>query len=122
MQKIINNNKYNLPELCFTVTPEGDLVCISYDLPGYCISIYNTDSIETNHETADYLNKKLQVSKSQQQAMLYGSMFGWEKPGCNPKLYENNSLKEKVLIASKFKKHYQKDHPNKQKYKKQISL
>ena len=41
-------------------------------------------------EYADTLNQMMGVSKPQQTAMLYGSMFGWGIPVARPERYDEN--------------------------------
>jgi hypothetical protein len=41
------------------------------------------------HLTADELNKG-KVTPPQREAMLIGSMFGWDVPGANPDHYDEN--------------------------------
>ena len=46
-----------------------------------------------NRELADYNNERLGVTPAQEKAMKTGSMFGWDVPGANPKVYEQNGMK-----------------------------
>ena len=41
-------------------------------------------------EYADTLNQMIGVSKPQQTAMLYGSMFGWSIPAARPERYDEH--------------------------------
>lgn len=81
---------FPLPKLCLTVLPHtGELVNIKRGIGGYYPSDWNRPKDRTyNRETADYANESLGVSKAQEAAMVAGSMFGWERPAADPRMYD----------------------------------
>jgi len=74
-----------LPHNCFYV-PEstGELVCIVNGQTGYFQSTWSTDSTERNKETAAFMNNKLGLTPIQVEAMINGSMFGWDSKVADP--------------------------------------
>lgn len=82
----------SLPEQCFSTLPStGELILIKKGEMGYapCYD-RSTNSRTANREFADDRNIKMGVTKSQEQAMLGGSMFGWHTPTADPKNYDEN--------------------------------
>ena len=77
-----------LPEMCYSTLPsDGTLVLLKRGESGYFQTDWNLNKPEQNRRLADHLNQKRGVSKAQDEAMSFGSMFGWDKPGADPKVY-----------------------------------
>ena len=86
------DNRYLLPELmglhsipegCFSVLPSsGQLIFIAANESGYYPSGRSTDR-DKNRRIADEANKDICVTRSQEEAMLAGSLFGCNKPALN---------------------------------------
>ena len=77
-----------LPDMCLSTLPsDGTLICIKQGENGYFTSDWNTGSPERNRRIADYHNQKRGISQAQEQAMLNGSMFGWDCPAVDPRNY-----------------------------------
>lgn len=69
----------DLPEMCFSTLPsDGSLICIKHGETGYYRSDWDTGDSIRNRELADYNNKRLGVSKMQEEAMVTKSMCGWK--------------------------------------------
>lgn len=78
----------SLPERCYNVLPsDGRLIIITKGESGYTDVNDSNNSSEKNKELADGHNAEMGVTKAQAEAMLSGSMFGWNIPAADPKNY-----------------------------------
>jgi len=50
---------------------------------------------KTPEKVIDIMNKSIGVSKAEREAMNVGSLFGWDVPGANPAMYDENGLPRK---------------------------
>ena len=81
----------DLPEVCFSILPStGDVIIIKHGESGYYRCEYSTEDRAFNREFANDRNANLGVSKAQVEAMLAGSMYGWDVPAADPKSYDEN--------------------------------
>lgn len=81
----------DLPEVCFSILPStGDVIIIKHGESGYYRCEYSTEDKAFNSEFANDRNANLGVSKAQVEAMLAGSMYGWDVPAADPKSYDEN--------------------------------
>ena len=81
----------DLPEVCFSILPStGDVIIIKHGESGYYRCEYSTEDKAFNREFANDRNANLGVSKAQVEAMLAGSMYGWDVPATDPKSYDVN--------------------------------
>lgn len=80
----------SLPEKCYSTLAEtGEIIIIKKGESGY----YRTDipfaDKREGKEIAEKYNRKLGVTKAQEEAMKAGSMFGWHVPAADPKNYDD---------------------------------
>ena len=81
----------DLPEVCYSILPStGDVIIIKHGESGYYRCEYSTEDKAFNREFANDRNAKLGVGKAQVEAMLAGSMYGWDVPAADPKSYDDN--------------------------------
>lgn len=81
----------SLPERCYAVLPStGELIIITKGEKGYVSADDGITDREKNRELADGHNSEMGVSKAQAEAMIAGSMFGWEVPAADPANYDDN--------------------------------
>lgn len=81
----------DLPEVCYSILPStGDVIIIKHGESGCYRSEYSTEDKAFNREFANDRNANLGVSKAQVEAMLAGSMYGWDVPAADPKSYDVN--------------------------------
>ena len=81
----------DLPEVCYSILPStGDVTIIKHGESGYYRCEYSTEDKAFNREFANDRNANLGVSKAQVEAMLAGSMYGWDVSAADPKSYDVN--------------------------------
>lgn len=81
----------DLPEVCYSILPStGDVIIIKHGESGYYRCEYSTEDKAFNREFANDRNANFGVSKAQIEAMLAGSMYGWDVPAADPKSYDEN--------------------------------
>lgn len=58
---------------------------------GYQSTCFNVPGdVRNNRRNADSLNEGMGVTKSQEAAMLAGSLFGWDTKAADPRSYADN--------------------------------
>ena len=67
----------NLPQRCYTTRHDGELVLIINGQKGYFTAPYFGEGTQP---TSESLNLMLDVSAKEEEAMVGGSMFGWNTP------------------------------------------
>lgn len=79
----------SLPDRCYAVNGEtGNIIVIEKGIKGYYDPDIPSKSYEESREIADEYNKKLGVSKAQAAAMYWGSLYGFDTPGADPKQFD----------------------------------
>lgn len=82
----------SLPERCFSVLPStGELIVLTKGEGGYEKSKVMLPA-EDRKRYADKRNSDMGITKAQSEAMLAGSMFGWEVPAADPANYDDNGM------------------------------
>jgi hypothetical protein len=85
MNKPSNEMQDDLPEMCVAVLqPEDVLIGIKREVRGYFQMYDGMVKGEPAKIVADRFNKALDVSSRQREAMLVGSMMGWDCPAAKP--------------------------------------
>ncbi|PGR83667.1 hypothetical protein [Bacillus cereus] len=77
-----------LPEVCYgTLKVTGETIIIKNGETGYFES--------EDQRPAEELNEILEVTKAEQKAMEWGSLYGWDTPGANPDRYNEDGTPKK---------------------------
>ena len=83
--------RWEIISITFANLPGTDeVIIIKRGESGYYTCEYSTDDKAFNRAMVDDRNSNLGVSKAQVEAMLAGSMFGWDVPAADPKSYDEN--------------------------------
>ena len=83
--------KHELPDMCYSTLPSnGDIIIIKCGERGHYRCEYTTDDAGYNREFANDRNVKLGVTRAQEEAMLAGSIFGWDTPAAKPWYYNRD--------------------------------
>lgn len=77
----------SLPDKCFSITSTADEIVIitKGEMFRHPAGIH-AEGV-TAREGATAANEAMGVTKAQEAAMLFGSIYGWDKPGADPKYY-----------------------------------
>lgn len=91
-----------LPEMCYTVNGvTGKVITIKRGEHGYHETTIHTYSKEESEAVVSGLNSRLGVTKAQEQAMYVGALFGWDAPGANPDIYNEDGTAKPLPEPSK---------------------
>lgn len=78
----------SLPEKCFSITSAADEIVIITKGEMFRRPAGACAEGMTAREGATAANEAMGVTKAQEAAMLFGSIYGWDKPGADPKYYD----------------------------------
>ena len=79
----------SLPDRCYTVLAEtGEMIIVKKGESGYYHSDLNCKDASVSRVITAENNKKLGISKVQEECMAVGSLFGWDVPGADPANYD----------------------------------
>ena len=77
----------SLPEKCFSITSAADeVVIITKGEMSHRLAGAHAEGV-TAREGATAANEAMGVTRAQEAAMLFGSIYGWNKPGADPNYY-----------------------------------
>lgn len=79
-----------LPDKCFSITSAADEIVIITKGEMFRRPAGVRAEGVTAREGATALNEAMGVTKAQEAAMLFGSTYGWDKPGADPKYYDEH--------------------------------
>ena len=83
----------SLPKFCYSILAEtGDIIILNRNEQGYCKTDIPAENKESARALVNEYNRKLGVSRAQEEAMRTGSMFSFAVPGADPKNYDKDGL------------------------------
>ena len=77
----------SLPDKCFSISSAADEIVIITKGEMFRRPAGACAEGMTAREGATAANEAMGVTKAQESAMLFGSIYGWDKPGADPKYY-----------------------------------
>ena len=81
--------QHELPKECYSILPStGELIIISRGKRSYAPCDASKPNPEENRLFADTSNRMFGITRGQEEAMLCGSLFGWDKPAARPWRYD----------------------------------
>lgn len=81
----------NLPEYCYAIREDtGGIIIVKKGEKGYYDPNVLSKSREESREIVDEYNRKLGVTKAQAAAMYWGSLYGFDTPGADPRRFDVN--------------------------------
>ena len=81
----------SLPEHCCAILPStGEIIEINRGESGFTPLNLPNEGREENARLAKGYNRKKGITPAQEEAMVAGSMFGWDVPAADPKNYNEN--------------------------------
>ncbi|MBQ6183289.1 MAG: hypothetical protein IJK33_05315 [Clostridia bacterium] len=79
----------DLPDCCYSVNKvTGEIIILKKGEKGFYQTDIPTKGREESRELADFQNGKLGVTKAQEAAMYWGSVYGFDTSGADPKQYD----------------------------------
>ena len=83
--------KHELPDMCYSTLPStGELIIIHRGENGYSPCDSSKRNPEENRLFADTSNRLFGITRAQEEAMITGSLFGFDTPAAKPWHYDQN--------------------------------
>ena len=88
----------DLPDCCYSVNKTtGEIIILKKGETGFYKTDIPTTGREESRELADFQNSKLGVTKAQEAAMYWGSVYGFDTRGADPKQYDADGVMMKPV-------------------------
>ena len=88
----------DLPDCCYSVNKTtGEIIILKKGETGFYKTDISTTGREESRELADFQNSKLGVTKAQEAAMYWGSVYGFDTRGADPKQYDADGVMMKPV-------------------------
>jgi hypothetical protein len=82
---------HDMPQGCYSILPStGEIILIRHGEIGYSPIAYQTGSRESNRLFVNEKNSEIGIGREQEEAMLAGSLFGWDTPAAKPWKYDKD--------------------------------
>lgn len=88
----------DLPDCCYSVNKTtGEIIILKKGETGFYKTDISTTGREESRELADFQNSKLGVTKAQEAAMYWGSVYGFDTRGADQKQYDADGVMMKPV-------------------------